>query len=202
MLEESFQPKSYDHGTTPDVPSKGRTEPLVALGRSLLKRCPRCGQGRLFTRWFDLPPRCPRCRLSFDRGDGFWLGSMAINLGVTELVFGIFALVWMIVTWPHVPWALVTAFAVALNVAVPILFYPWAKTTFLAFDLMLHQVDNVNAEELELIEADSEARQAAEANVAAALEDAVSDARNPGARASGQGRPRSGARAPRPPRST
>lgn len=153
-----------------------RVKVLVASGRALAKRCPRCGERRIFHGWFDLPERCPRCRLSFDRGDGFWLGSMAINLGATELVFGVFALSVMISTWPGVPWALLTVLAVLLNGIVPVVFYPWSKTIFLAIDLVLHQIDNVSAEELERSEAENEAREASEANVATATEDAVSDA--------------------------
>lgn len=174
---QSDRPRPHDAGLTPGEPLRGvRTKLAVALGRGLLKRCPRCGRGRLFTRWFDLPPRCPRCGLSFDRGDGFWLGSMAINLAVTELVFGVFALAVMVAAWPNVPWALLTILAVVLNAVVPVVFYPWAKTIFLAVDLALHQLEDVDAAELELTEADSEARRVAEAKVAGAIEDAVSDA--------------------------
>ena len=154
-----------------------RVKPWVALGRGLLKRCPRCGTGGLFSRWFDLPERCPRCRLSFDRGDGFWLGSMAINLGAAELVFGGFAVAVMVATWPNVPWVLLTILGVTLNAVVPVLFYPWSKTIFLAIDLVLHQIDNVSAAELERSEAENAAREAAEANVASAIEDAERNSR-------------------------
>ena len=97
---------------------------------------------------------------------------MAINLGVTELVFGGFVLAVMVATWPNVPWVLLTILAVALNAVVPVVFYPWSKTIFLAIDLVLHQIDNVSAAELERSEAENAAREAAEANVAAAIEDA------------------------------
>jgi len=154
-----------------------RVKPWLAMGRGLLKQCPRCGQGGLFIRWFDLPERCPRCRLSFDRGDGFWLGSMAINLAVTELAFGVFALAVMVATWPNVPWVLLTILGVTLNAVVPVLFHPWSKTIFLAIDLVLHQIDNVSAAELERSEAENAAREAAEANVASAIEDAERNSR-------------------------
>ena len=101
---------------------------------------------------------------------------MAINLGVTELVFGIFALTVMVATWPDVPWTLLTILAIALNAIVPVVFYPWSKTIFLSIDLMLHQLDDAGASELEWTQSDAEAREAAEANVASAIEDAVSDA--------------------------
>jgi uncharacterized protein (DUF983 family) len=174
MIDGSHRPLSYDRAMPSlERPAGVRVGPQTAFGRGLLKRCPRCGQGRLFIRWFDLPERCPRCRLSFDRGDGFWLGSMAINLALTELVFGLFALAVMVATWPGVPWALLTVLAVLLNAIVPIAFYPWSKTIFLAIDLVLHQIDDVSAVELERSEAENEAREAAEANVALAIDDAV-----------------------------
>jgi uncharacterized protein (DUF983 family) len=149
--------------------ASARTRSLTAVLRALAKRCPRCGQGRLFRRWFALPERCPRCRLAFERGDGFWLGAMAINLGATELVFGAFALAVMIATWPDVPWLLLTILAVGLNALVPIVFYPWSKTTFLAIDLVLHQLDNISARELELTESESECESESEARDRAGL---------------------------------
>ena len=96
--------------------------------------------------------RCPRCRLAFERGNGFWLGAMAINLGVTEAAFGVFIAAGLLLTWPEVPWVPLTVLGVLVNVAVPILFYPLSKTIFLAIDLLLHQVDNRDARELEATE--------------------------------------------------
>jgi hypothetical protein len=87
--------------------------------------------------------RCPRCHLDFDRGEGFWLGSMAVNLGVTELAFGIVLVGGIVLTWPDVPWVWLGVVSVLVNVAVPVLFYPFSKTIFLSLDLMLHRVDRV-----------------------------------------------------------
>ena len=87
--------------------------------------------------------RCPRCGLSFDRGEGFWLGSMAVNLGVTEGAFGVVLIGGMVLTWPHVPWLWVGVASVLTNVLVPVVFYPFSKTIFLAIDLLLHRVDLV-----------------------------------------------------------
>jgi hypothetical protein len=53
--------------------------------RGLANRCPNCG-GPLFERAFRLYHRCPKCGLEFERGEGFFLGSMAINYGVTVVV--------------------------------------------------------------------------------------------------------------------
>lgn len=93
--------------------------------------------------------RCPRCGLAFERVNGFWLGAMAVNLGATEAAFGAFVLAAVLLTWPDVPWVGLTIAGVALNAVVPFVFYPFSKTIFLAFDLILHQAEIVDAWELE-----------------------------------------------------
>ena len=43
------------------------------LRAALLGRCPRCGDGSLFTGYLNVAPTCARCRLdyaAFDAGDG------------------------------------------------------------------------------------------------------------------------------------
>jgi uncharacterized protein (DUF983 family) len=116
----------------------------VMLARGLARRCPQCGQARLFRRWFTMTPRCPRCGLDLERSEGFWLGTMAINLGVTELVFGAALVGVMVITWPDVPWAALTVAAVLLNGLLPLILYPFARTTFLAVDLLMHRMDRID----------------------------------------------------------
>ena len=96
-----------------------------------------------------MPARCPRCRLAFERSEGFWLGAMAVNLGVTEAVFGAFFVTAAVLTWPHVPWVMLTVAGVALNALIPVAFYPFSQTIFLAIDLVIHQIDDPEAHELE-----------------------------------------------------
>jgi uncharacterized protein (DUF983 family) len=122
----------------------GGTSMLVVLARGLVKRCPRCGQRRLFRRWFEIAPRCPRCGLLFDRGEGFWLGTMAINLGVTELAFGALLVGGIVLTWPDVPWVALTVGAILINAVLPLVLFPFAKTTFLAVDILMHRMDEID----------------------------------------------------------
>jgi uncharacterized protein (DUF983 family) len=117
---------------------------LVMLARGLAGRCPRCGQAQLFRRWFTIVPRCPRCGLDLERGEGFWLGTLAINLGVTELVFGGTLVGVMVLTWPNVPWVALTVAAVLLNGLLPLILYPFARTTFLAIDLLMYRMDRID----------------------------------------------------------
>ena len=114
--------------------------PTVLL-RGLLRRCPRCGHGKLFTGWFRIVERCPRCDLPTERGEGYWLGAMAINLAVAEIAGGAVLVGGMLLTWPDVPWVTLTVIGLAAVVVVPIAFYPLSKTIFLAFDVLLHRMD-------------------------------------------------------------
>lgn len=55
--------------------------------RGMKNRCPNCGESPLFRRGFTLHRECPRCGLEFERGEGFFLGSMTVNYGLTILLF-------------------------------------------------------------------------------------------------------------------
>ena len=110
-------------------PSKGRI-----LWWGVTKRCPRCGSGHLFRRWFDIVDRCPRCGLHFEREEGYWVGALAINIGVTTAVFAITFAVALAITIPNVPVWPILAVLVPLMIIVPIVYYPFSKTVWMAVD--------------------------------------------------------------------
>ncbi len=56
------------------------------LSRAANLRCPRCGEGRLYRRWFSMHDRCSGCELKYERAPGYFLGSIYINYGVTAIV--------------------------------------------------------------------------------------------------------------------
>lgn len=43
---------------------------LTALARGLLKRCPHCGRGRIYTRWAHEVKKCPVCGLVYEPTEG------------------------------------------------------------------------------------------------------------------------------------
>ncbi len=100
----------------------------------LTKRCPRCGSGHLFEGWFDIVDHCPRCRLHFEREEGYWVGALAINIAVTSLVFALVFVVGLALTIPDVPVAELLAVLVPLMIVVPIVDYPFSKTVWMAVD--------------------------------------------------------------------
>jgi uncharacterized protein (DUF983 family) len=120
---------------------------LIALMRGLLRRCPRCGQGRLFRRWFNFPKTCPRCGLRFEREEGAFLGSLTINYAVTGLAFFALLVGWMIVTGGRVRWVPLILASVAVVVLVPLVFYPFAKTLWAALDFLIYRSDPSYAEQ-------------------------------------------------------
>ncbi len=110
------------------------------LRRGLGKRCPLCGTGRLFTRWFRMKERCPGCGYLFEREEGFFLGAYVINLGIAQGLVILLAVVPLIVRKAGDPDAAIWPFLVggiAGAVLAPLLFYPWSKTIWTAFDLIL-----------------------------------------------------------------
>jgi len=60
---------------------------IVASG--LTNCCPNCSSRTLFVKGslFQLNKSCPVCGLQFERDEGFFLGSMSLNYGVTIFVF-------------------------------------------------------------------------------------------------------------------
>lgn len=109
----------------------GRRE---AVTRGLRRRCPRCGGGDLFEGWWTLRARCPTCNLRFEREDGYFLGAMMVAIAVVEVVFGVAFVVVVAVTYPDVPWTPLLVALVVVNVVVPVVAYPWTKTTWMGID--------------------------------------------------------------------
>jgi predicted RNA-binding Zn-ribbon protein involved in translation (DUF1610 family) len=62
---------------------------VQVLGRGLLNRCPNCGGSTLFRAgtWFQVNKVCPACGLVIERDEGFFIGSMSLNDGVTLVCF-------------------------------------------------------------------------------------------------------------------
>ncbi len=114
------------------------------LGRGLLKRCAVCGSGKLFTRWFRMKERCPRCGYLFEREEGFFLGAYVINLAVAQGMVILLAVVPLIIRLADDPDASILPFVVGGlvgAVVAPMVFYPWSKTVWTAFDLILRPVE-------------------------------------------------------------
>ena len=125
------------------MPDRRPSDPVLAplgvrLARAARLRCPACGGGPLLESWFRLRPRCPRCGLRTERGEeDFFLGSMMLNLALSEGMLALAFVGLVIALWPDVPWTLLQVGGIVLMILAPLAFYPFSKTIWMAFDLLL-----------------------------------------------------------------
>lgn len=139
------------------TPSAGRL-----LWRGATKRCAACGGRRLFTGWFRMADRCPSCGYRFEREEGFFLGAYVMNLVIAQGLVMLLAVVPTIVLlnanpdaslWPAVLGGVVGA------VVAPFVFYPYSKTLWVAVELTLRPVDEVEPSDVPLSPQAQRARQ-------------------------------------------
>ena len=118
-------------------PDISHQSPWRLLGRALLLRCPNCGGGNLFEGFFRMKQRCPTCGMLLERGESdYFLGGYTLNLIAVEILLALAFLIVVIVTWPSPPWDGLMYGGVILSILGAVLCYPFAKTTWLAVDLI------------------------------------------------------------------
>jgi uncharacterized protein (DUF983 family) len=110
-------------------PSRG-----LMLWRGLRRKCPRCGEGKLFSRWFRMVEECPHCHLHYEREPGYWVGAVAINTIVIGILFTVLLVVFSALTVPDIPWVTLLLAELPLMGLGPIIFYPYSKTLWVAVD--------------------------------------------------------------------
>lgn len=121
----------------PAHPDISRQSPWRQLGRALLIRCPNCGHGGLFTGFFKMLERCPNCGILLERGEAdYFIGAYTLNLIAVETLLALGFVVVVYATWPNPPWDALEYGGVMLSVLGAVLCYPFAKTIWLAVDLI------------------------------------------------------------------
>jgi uncharacterized protein (DUF983 family) len=119
--------------------------PLMRMvGRAFMLRCPRCGGRGVVRPWARIVDTCPTCEHRFESEEGYWLGAVLIN---TAAAIGAFLIVFvgtMVLTWPDVPWNGILVATIATMVLIPVLFYPWAKTLWVALDLAFRHPEDLS----------------------------------------------------------
>lgn len=115
--------------------------------RAFRRRCPACGGGPLFTRWILVARNCPGCGLRLTRGEeGYALGAIWFNLIAAEAVGTTIWVSTLVATWPDPPWTLLQWLGPIVAITMPLLFYPIARTLFLAFDLCFRPLEPADRE--------------------------------------------------------
>lgn len=124
--------------------TRERPSAPVVLARGMTKRCPICGQGKLFRGWFQIRERCPRCNLKLEQGEGAFLGSMSINYGIAGLAFFAFLAIWLALTLPEVEALPLTVGGIVVVTATLTAFFPFSKTIWCAIDVLLHHPSDLD----------------------------------------------------------
>jgi uncharacterized protein (DUF983 family) len=112
------------------------------LTRGLRGCCPNCGAHSLFEsgRWFAARAECGVCGTRLERGEGFFLGAVTVNYGVT--VFGVL-LPLLLGTWlGWWPWSVALGAMALAAVVVPVVLYRLARSWWLMvyFWVLPHQL--------------------------------------------------------------
>jgi uncharacterized protein (DUF983 family) len=105
------------------------------LWRAVRLLCPRCGEGKLFTGWLKMAPRCPHCQLKLDRGPGYYLGAIYVNYGLTSLITTAAFLIGRF-RW-HIPGQQLLWPLFAFCILFPLLISRQARAIWLAMDCQL-----------------------------------------------------------------
>lgn len=104
----------------------------MALSRGLALRCPRCGQGALFRNLILMHHHCDACGFVYERAPGFFLGSAYVNYGFT--VVSLTVLYISLHYGAGLSNRAVTPWLVAYFLTVPLLFFRYARSLWLAMD--------------------------------------------------------------------
>jgi uncharacterized protein (DUF983 family) len=111
--------------------------PTLLLLRGLLRRCPNCGGGKLFRRFWTMKERCPTCGMRFEREEGFFLGAYVVNFGLVLILLALFTILGVIVTLPDPPVLALTVIGMVGSTLLAVGFYPNSRTFWSAIDLMM-----------------------------------------------------------------
>jgi uncharacterized protein (DUF983 family) len=109
--------------------------------RGLAMRCPVCGGGKLFRRWFTIVENCPRCGFRLERIEGHWIGALGMNTVVSFGAVLLAVVAAFILTYSDESAVPAVAAVVAVAVAVPLAFFPVSKTLWSAIDLAMRPLE-------------------------------------------------------------
>jgi uncharacterized protein (DUF983 family) len=99
-------------------------------------RCPRCGRAPLFRGWFTMNVVCAVCDLRFERAQGYWVGAIYVNYGVTVLI----AVAGCFLLWRYADLSPVgqLLFWVPFVVVFPLWFFRYSRSLWLGLEYGLN----------------------------------------------------------------
>ncbi|HYV57324.1 MAG TPA: DUF983 domain-containing protein [Candidatus Nitrosopolaris sp.] len=128
-------------GTRSPLPALPLQPPPAArvLGRALRLRCPRCGAASLYGGFFAMHESCAVCELRFEREPGYFVGAIYINYAVTAAAaLGSVFLLDVVVGLSLRQELMI---GVGLGVLVPVVFFRYARSLWLALDYLVTRAD-------------------------------------------------------------
>jgi uncharacterized protein (DUF983 family) len=113
---------------------------IQLLWRGITGRCPNCGKKLHFRGIFRVARRCPHCGLLNERSDGFYLGAVTWNYGLT--VFGLLPLIVLAGFFGWIEKTTAISLALATALLGPILLYRWSWSLWLMsyYMVLLHEL--------------------------------------------------------------
>lgn len=98
--------------------------------------CPHCGGRGNFTGYFNMRRRCQTCNLDFDRNPGSYIGGIGLNTVFSFVVLAVAVVLTFVVTGDDTPlWQLLVV-PLAVAVIVPLIFFPFSKSIWIAFEYL------------------------------------------------------------------
>lgn len=111
------------------------------LARGLQLRCPVCGQGKIFSRPFKMYEKCPHCNYVYEREEGYFTSSMAVNLVISEFIVAGFII--PLAANRSIPLAPLLIYGAPLPVLLPLLFFHHSRGIWMSMDQLLNPVQRV-----------------------------------------------------------
>jgi uncharacterized protein (DUF983 family) len=99
------------------------------------RQCPQCGSSGIFKNYLTIKDYCPRCGYRFEREEGYFLGSYAINLIAAEFIT--IGLLVIFLTQTDYSWVVLELIFIPMAVILPFITFPFSRTFWMALDLML-----------------------------------------------------------------
>lgn len=119
------------------MPVEPRLARAARIGvRAARLRCPRCGLAPLFAGWFRMHTACARCGLRFERAQGYFVGAIYINYGMTATI----AVVGYLILWRYAALPLPAQFAIWIPFVVlfPLWFFRYSRSLWLAAEYLVN----------------------------------------------------------------
>lgn len=88
--------------------------------------------GRLYASYTRMNPKCDRCGFPFRREDGFYLGAIYFNYGLTALILAV-GYPLLVLSGNLAPTRALAA-CMAFAVGFPLFFFRYARSLWLGFD--------------------------------------------------------------------